>query len=79
MQAFLKRLEQLVKMRNQESNRLESETNGKIIAAVNNVIETIDKEIKDAEDEMKLIIESDEDLAKQAKLLRSINGVGDRT
>ncbi|MCP3679578.1 MAG: IS110 family transposase [Gammaproteobacteria bacterium] len=66
LQAFLKRLEQLVKMRNQESNRLESETNGKIIASVNNVIETIDKEIKDAEDEMKLIIESDEALVNAA-------------
>lgn len=79
LQGLLKRLEQLIKMRTQERNRLESETNNKIITSINNVIEALDKEINDAEDEMKRLIESDETLAKQAKLLSSINGVGDRT
>ncbi|MCP4473346.1 MAG: IS110 family transposase [Gammaproteobacteria bacterium] len=79
LRALFKRVDQLTILRNQETNRLEAETNSEIISSINDIVEAIDKQIKDIDGKMKQLISSDENLAKQAELLGSIKGVGDRT
>ncbi len=78
LSVLLKRLEQLIKMKNQERNRLECESNSKIITSIQDIIDAIDKQLQAVEGEMQRIIQSDEKLSKQASLLDSIDGVGDR-
>ncbi|MCP3679863.1 MAG: IS110 family transposase [Gammaproteobacteria bacterium] len=63
LRALFKRVEQLTILRNQETNRLEAETNSKIISSINDIVEAIDKQIKDIDGKMKQLIADDENLS----------------
>lgn len=67
---------QLVDVRNEQNNRLDSTRSAAARRVIKKVLQTIDKQIKDLEAQIKKLIESDDDLSGSDKLLRSVPGVG---
>ena len=73
------RLEQLKKLRTQESNRLENTIDNFLIRSVKQMLRTIDRQATQTENEIKKVISETESLKNQVGLLNSIKGVGDKT
>jgi transposase len=78
LQQFINRLDALISIKNQETNRLEGLSN---VVAINvkSHIEFLDQQIKDIEELIKNHIEKHKDLSDKSTLLDSIPGIGKRT
>ena len=78
LQQFINRLDSLIAIKNQETNRLEGLSN---IVAINvkSHIEFLDQQIEEIEELIKNYIEKHKDLNDKHKLLDSIPGIGKRT
>jgi transposase len=71
-----KRRDQLVLMRAQEKNR-RSETDDRAMAErINRLIEVLDSEIAEIEADIKALIKTEQEIADDARLMRSLPGVG---
>jgi transposase len=75
---LVKRVDALLKMKNQEINRLEKNSNV-LRDSIDNHIQYIDKEIKELKGLINKKIDNDPELRDKKKLLESIPGVGEAT
>lgn len=76
LHALIQRREQLIIIKNQESNRLEVAYDQFIITAIKKHIAYLDKELDLIEIAMKKVCDSDQNLQDKLKTLTSIPGVG---
>lgn len=70
------RRRQLVEFRTAEQNRLETATAKTVRKNIRHMLEQLDKQIRQLEEEIGQLIESDEELASKAALLETVPGVG---
>ena len=70
------RRRQLVKLRTTEQCRLETASTNRVWKSIKKMIETLDKQIKQIEKEIQQQIQSDEELAAKANLLKGVSGIG---
>jgi transposase len=78
LRALVRRLEDLNEMRQMEYNRL-GVANANVRLSIESVIAHISKEITDTETAIKQNIDDDTDLRGQSELIRSIDGIGEKT
>lgn len=78
LQQWVGRLDDLINLRNQESNRLEGK-NGDIAANIQRVVSFIAQEIQEVEAHIKQLIQKHEDLRNKSRLITSIPGIGEKT
>lgn len=78
LQILLRRIEQLMEMRQMELNRLEG-AEGDAQASIQQSISRLDQDIKDMQQKVKNTIDQDADLKKRRDLLESIPGIGEAT
>jgi transposase len=71
-----KRRDQLVLMRAQEKNRRSEAHDRAMIAAITRLIEFLDGEITAIENEIKALIKTEPHITEEARLVRSVPGVG---
>lgn len=76
LQALLVRRTQLVTMRTMERNRLSALTDSRVRRSVQNVIRTLDREIREADQDLGEAIRSCPEWAAKDELLQSIPGIG---
>lgn len=76
---LVKRVDALLKMRNQETNRLESKHSEELTQNIKDHIKYIDSQIKKLKRTINSKIDSNSDLKDKKKLLESIPGVGEAT
>lgn len=76
LQALLTRRVQLVQMRTMEKNRLATLGEGRVRRSVQNVIRTLDREIRQAEKDLGEAIRASAVWAAKDELLQSIPGIG---
>lgn len=76
LQALLARRTQLLGMRTMEKNRLASLTDSRVRRSVQNVIRTLDREIRQADKELGAAIRDCPEWAAKDDLLQSIPGIG---
>jgi transposase len=76
LQALIVRRTQLVTMRTMERNRLATLTDSRVRRSVQNVIRTLDREIRAADQDLGEAIRSCPEWAAKDELLRSIPGIG---
>jgi transposase len=76
LQALLTRRSQLIGMRTMEKNRLAALSDSRVRRSVQNVIRTLDREIRQAEKDLGAAIRSCPVWAAKDELLRSIPGIG---
>ena len=79
LQYLVTRLEQLGKMRSGENNRLQASLNKATSKSIKTMLRAIDKQMQLVEDEIKSLVDNDEQLKNQVKLLLSIDGIGNKT
>lgn len=79
IQFLVTRLEQLNKMRSQENNRLSVSLDKAAVRSISAMLTFIDKQIERIKKEITGIVQSNESLNEQVKLLTSIDGFGDKT
>jgi transposase len=79
LQALSRRLHSLTKMRRQELNRLEAESETAVRRSMEILVRAIEKEMEKARKRIKEIFATNKDLQRKQKLLLSIPGVGDET
>lgn len=79
VQFLVTRLEQLNKMRSQENNRLSVSLDKAAAHSISSMLAFIDKQIESIKKEITRIVQSNEQLNNQVKLLTSIDGFGDKT
>jgi len=80
LQALARRLESLLQLRQQESNRLASAERSPLVAeSIQIMLTALDQEIARVEQLLKDHIQQHPDLKAQHDLLRSIPGIGDKT
>jgi transposase len=70
------RRRQLVEFRTAEQNRLEMATAKTVRKNIRHMLEQLDKQIRQLEEEIGELIESDQELASKAALLETVPGVG---
>jgi transposase len=78
LRGWVKRLDALNAMKQQENNRLES-TEGDVLATVTEHIRFLEEEIDKAKLVVKNLVATNEDLCQKKELLESIPGVGEAT
>jgi transposase len=76
LHALIQRREQLVKLKNQESNRLEAEYNESVITSIKEHIDHLSKQLSIIESAIKDTCDNDEMIQNKIKSLTSIPGVG---
>ena len=79
VQFLVTRLDQLNKMRSQESNRLDVSLDKSAARSVQAMLVFIDKQIIKIKETLASIVQQNEQLKSQVGLLTSIDGVGDKT
>lgn len=80
LQALARRLESLLQLRQQESNRLASAERSSLVAeSIQIMLTALDQEIARVEQLLKDHLQQHPDLKSQHALLRSIPGIGDKT
>ena len=79
LRALVGRRDALVDLRTQESNRLQVASDGEVRRSIEQVIATLDEQIKKIERQIAKDIDDDPTLKQQSELLASIPGVGDKT
>ena len=79
IQRLVTRLDQLEKSKAQENNRLEASCNKQTTRSMNRLIKFINTEIETIKAAISAIVNDNESLKGQVKLLTSIKGIGDRT
>jgi len=79
LQALSRRLHALTKMRRQELNRLEAESETAVRRSMEILVRAIENEMEKARKRIKEIFAVHKDLKRKQKLLLSIPGVGDET
>jgi len=79
LSSLTKRLLQLEKMLRQDKKRLELETQNEVIESINKLGEELQKQIDSIENLIAQTIANNDELVKNASLLKSINGVGNKT
>jgi transposase len=80
LQALVRRRESLIDMRTQESNRSESaRRTAAVDASISEHIAHLDAQIANIEDEIRSLIDGDNDLRGKRELLLSIPGIGEQT
>jgi transposase len=67
---------QLVHVRTEQTNRRATTTSTSALKAIDAVILTVDKQIRKLDGQIKDLIEGDDDLYRQDKMLRAVPGVG---
>ena len=79
LQYLVTRLEQLGKMRSGENNRLQASLNKATSKSIKTMLRAINKQMQLVEDKIKSLVDNDEQLKNQVKLLLSIDGIGNKT
>jgi len=79
LQYLMTRLEQLHQQKLAEQNRLGVASNTIIIKSIKLVIKHLDKQLSVLKSNIKSLIKDNKSLDRQVKLLKSINGIGDKT
>ena len=77
--ALMKRREQLVKLITQEKQHLESCFDESVQVSIKKIIARLEAELKEIENKLADLVESDEALKEKSEYLRSIKGVGEVT
>jgi transposase len=75
LQALLRRIEHLLEMQQMERNRLDT-ADPAIIASLNSVLDTLQKELAATRQRIKNLVDRDPDLQQRRDLLESIPGIG---
>ena len=76
---LVKRVDALVKIKNQETNRLEGNHSAELTENIQDHIKYIDRQIKELKQKINTKIDNNSDLSDKKKLLESIPGVGEAT
>lgn len=79
LQCLVTRLDQLGKQLTQENNRLPVSLNKTASKSIKAMIKHIKQQMLLIENEIKTLVDGDPELGKQARLLTSINGIGNKT
>jgi transposase len=79
LQALCRRLHGLGKIRRQELNRREAESEKRVTRSINTVLKTIDSEMEKIRKRIKVLIAAHKELRRKHALLVTIPGVGDET
>lgn len=79
LQYLVTRLEQLEEQRLSEKNRLDIANNKVIIRSIKLAIKQLEKQVEFLESNIKSLIKSNKTLSQQVELLKTINGVGNKT
>lgn len=79
VQFLVTRLDQLSKIKSQESNRLDVSLDKAAVRSIKAMLTCIDKQIAAVKKEIARIVKQDKQLASQVDLLNSINGIADKT
>lgn len=76
LQELVARRRQLVELRTAEKNRLETAAAKLVRKNIRHMLDELDKQIRQLEEQIGQLIESDQDLASRAALLHTVPGVG---
>ena len=79
LQDLVCRLEQLGKIKTQETNRLQVSLNKEAARSIKAIIKVIELECEKIQKTIKTLVKQNESLEKKVKLLTSISGFGDKT
>jgi len=79
LQAFITRLEQISKSKTQEINRLEGATDKRVKKWIKQTLAHLERQQLNIETQLQSLINDQESLAEQVKLLTSINGIANKS